>query len=193
MSTPSRQNSERTSSRTVGWVGPLNANCLVDEQTTSQLGTNYNEENIHLLELTKARRTTNRPKARRTQLRIIFHQINAGTKEINPGVEAWHESSPGIVDSPVVHTSLSVVGMVQVIRSPIYGRERGRTGGYCCAKAALVRTGRVHAFPTAFVLFAETEFFSIEIFLDGEERCAALNASFFTDLTILSYMVLWIF
>lgn len=43
-----------------------------------------------------------------------FHQINSGAKETNPGVEAWHESSPGTVDLRVLQATLSVVSMVQV-------------------------------------------------------------------------------
>lgn len=41
-------------------------------------------------------------------------QINSGTKTTNPGVEAWHESGPGALDSLVSHDSSSAVRMVQV-------------------------------------------------------------------------------
>ncbi|CAM9230892.1 unnamed protein product [Scytosiphon promiscuus] len=41
-------------------------------------------------------------------------EINSGSKESVSGVEAWHESSPGIVDARVVHNSSSTITMVQV-------------------------------------------------------------------------------
>lgn len=45
----------------------------------------------------------------------MMPQINSGMKDGVVHVEAWHESSPGIVVEQVVHNSSSAVIMVQVI------------------------------------------------------------------------------